>query len=215
MSDDRANQYWTPQPIWKDEPAFVLASGPSLTRDVVEKVRGRHTIVVNSSCLLAPWAEVLYFTDSSWYEAHREIVAGWPGLVICMSATAKREFPDKVLRIKGQGDPAFAPSRFPPPGSPVVLQGRSSGHTAVSLAVALGAAPVAMLGFDMREVEGREHCHDDYRDFVRERSGYAEDFVPAFKGWNTASLRAGCQILNCTPGSAVTEFPFAEIDSLL
>jgi hypothetical protein len=155
MSALRDSEYWSPEPIFAGNTVFCLASGPSLTKEIAEKVRGRSTIVVNSSCTLAPWASVLYFTDSSWYEQRREIVANWTGMVVCMSRTAKAELPDKVKRIRGVGEPSCALDEFPAAGSDVVRQGRSSGHTAVSLAVAMGAKTIVLLGYDMRVVEGR------------------------------------------------------------
>lgn len=201
--------FWTPEPLFAGETVFCLASGPSLTAEVCGRIRGRRAIVVNSSARLAPWADVLYFTDSSWYEPRRDLVAGWPGLVISMSRTAKRELPAKVLRVQGEMCPSF-----PPPGAPVIRQGRSSGHTAVALAIALGAATVVLVGYDMRLVGGREHCHDEYAG-PRDIDQYAREFVPAFAGWNAAALAAGAEVLNCTPGSAVTEFPFADLDEVL
>lgn len=213
---DRALEYWTPEPLFKGGTAFCMASGPSLTPEICEKVRGRKTLVVNSSCGLAPWADVLYFTDSSWYEQRRDLVANWAGLVVTMSPTAKRELPDKVRRIKGEGDPSFPVRSFSAPGSSVVRQGRSSGHTAVSLLIAMAAKRIVLLGYDMRVVGGREHCHSEYRGSrTTERAEYATQFVPAFNGWNEAALASGCEILNCTPGSAITEFPFADLDEVL
>src|ERR1044072_7719424 len=157
----RELEYWLPEPLFKGETIFCLASGPSLTPEICERVRGRCTIAVNSSAALAPWASVLFFTDSGWYEPRRDLVANWPGLVISMSRTAKRELPDKVKRVQGLGDPQALPgfSR----GPAVIQQGRSSGHTAVSLAIALGASRVVLLGYDMGFVAGREHCHSEYR----------------------------------------------------
>lgn len=207
-------EFWTPEPIWRGEQCFILASGPSLTAEIAEKVRGRHVIAVNTSCMLAPWAEVLYFTDSGWFDQRRELVANWPGLVVSMSRAAKREMPDKVKRVKGAGDPSFRPEAFPPLGSPYIQQGRSSGHTAVSLAIALGSTQPVLLGFDMRVVDGREHHHSEYTG-PRDLSIYAGEFVPGFDGWNAAALKSSVQILNATPGSAVTEFPFVELDDVL
>lgn len=213
MTESREFEYWTPEPIFAGAMVFCLASGPSLTQEVVDKVKGRRTIVVNSSCMLAPWADVLFFTDSGWYEPRREIVKNFAGRVTSMSRTAKRELPDKVLRVKGEGDPAFPP-RFPPHGSPVIAQGRTSGHTAISLAIALGAWDVVMLGYDMRIVDGREHHHNEYSG-PRDLEQYARELVPAFAGWNKAARDIGVRILNATPGSAVTEFPFVDLDEVL
>lgn len=210
--DTREYEFWPVEPLFKGETVFCLASGPSLTREVCERVRGRRTIVVNTSVMLAPWASVLFFTDSGWYEPRREIVKNFEGIVCAMSRTAKRELPDKVKRIQGCGDPSFPP-KFRP-GAPFVQQGRSSGHTAVSLALSFGASKVALLGYDMRIVDGREHHHAEYRG-PRDLDQYAREFVPAFNGWHAAARSVGCEIVNCTPGSAVTEFPFADLDEVL
>lgn len=207
-------EFWAPEPIYKGETVFCLASGPSLTLEICEKVRGKPAIAVNSSCKLAPWAD-LYFTDSSWYEDRRAIVATWwPGRVFTMSKTAKRELPDKVLKIKGEGDPRLFSGDFPPLGSPFIRQGRTSGHTAISLTIALGASTVCLLGYDMRAVHGREHHHYEYAG-TRDLSVYATDYVPAFNGWDAAAKAMGVTILNCTPGSAITEFEFAGLEDVL
>lgn len=211
----REFEYWTPEPLFKGETVFCLASGPSLTPSIADRLRGRRVIAVNSSCMLAPWADVLYFTDSGWYEPRREIVANWAGLVISMSRTAKRELPDKVRRVQGIGDPTVPPGMsFPLPGSPFIRQGRSSGHTAVALAIALGARRVVLLGYDMRVVDGREHCHGEYTG-PRDLDQYAREFVPAFNGWNADALRTGSEIVNATPLSAIQEFPFVNLDEIL
>lgn len=207
-------EYWTPEPIFKGETVFCLASGPSLTQEVCDKIKGRNAIVINASFRLAPWVPVWYFTDSHIYERYRDEVAAWPGKIITMSRTAKRELPDKVLRVKGEGDPGFAPGAFPPHGSPFIRQGRSSGHTVISLAIALGADVVPLLGYDMRVVEGREHHHAEYLG-PRDLDQYAREFVPAFAGWNEAALKAGVRVVNCTPGSAVNEFEHVDLNDVL
>jgi hypothetical protein len=229
------NVIWTPEPLFKSETVFCVASGPSLTQEIADKLKGRRVIVVNSSCHFAPWADVLYFTDSGWYDTHKGIVRDWPGLVVSMSRQAKRELDDpavntnstpRVLRVKGYGDPSFPPRvrppdgslpkvpGFPPLGSPEIQQGRNSGNTAVSLAIALGAARVCLIGYDCRVVNGREHCHNDYKG-PRDLSLYENEFQKAFNGWNEAALASCVEILNCTHGSAITEFPFADLDEVL
>lgn len=223
--------FWTPEPIFRGKRVFILASGPSLTPEVCEAVRGQPAIVVNSSCRAAPWADVLYFTDSGWFEhidngrnlalfedgtPRRKVVEEWPGLVVSMSRRAKLALPDKVKRVKGEMRPDF-----PRLGAAVIRQGRSSGQTAISLGIAMGAAEEVLLGFDMRVVDGREHHHDDYSGRPRDLTVYDAAFVPAFggnpnmPGWNRAALSAGCTVLNATPGSALTEFPMVDLATVL
>lgn len=203
--------FWTPEPIFRGETVFCLASGPSMTADIARKVRGRRVLAVNSTWQrLAPWADVWFFTDNNVFEAFRGEIEHYDGRVVTMSRAAKREMPGKVQRVRGQWS-----DRFPPIGSEFVRQGRSSGHTAISVLVAMGAAKIALLGYDMRVVDGREHHHDDYRDRPRDLDIYQREFVPAFAGWNDAAWLAGVDIVNCTAGSAVTEFPFADLDEVL
>lgn len=236
------NVLWTPELLFLGETVVCIASGPSLTPEVCERIRAAQTegkcrvIVVNSSCTLAPWADVLFFTDSGWYDARKELVARWPGLVVTMSRQAARELNApgmplhmgrlRVLRVKGCGDPDSPPRvrvapgvlpkvpGFPDLGSPEIQQGRNSGNTAVSLAIAMGAKTVLMVGYDCRLVGGREHFHSEYKG-PRDLSLYDNEFKRAFNGWNEAARASGVEILNCTPGSAITEFKFANLDEVL
>ncbi len=209
------NDFWTPEPWFKDQTVFVLASGPSLTREVCDKIKGRNSIVINASFKQAPWAKVWYFTDGHIYEKYRDEVASWPGEVVCMSKLAKQELNKQVKRVRGEGDPTSAGQlEFPHLGHHSIRQGRSSGHTAVSLAIALGASQIILLGFDMRFVEGREHHHSEYQG-PRDVALYEREFVPGFDGWNAAALMAGVEILNATPLSAVHEFPMVSLEEVL
>lgn len=198
--------------LFKGETIFCLASGPSLTAEICQRVRGRRSIAINSSAVLAPWASVLFFTDSGWYEPRRQLVANWDGLVISMSQAAKREMPDKVKRVQGEGDPQALPgfSR----GPHVIHQGRSSGHTAVSLAIALGATRVVLLGYDMRIVADREPCHDE-KGSAGDSEIYQREFVPGFAGWDEAARAVGVEVINATEGSALKQFRFASLNDIL
>ncbi len=222
--------YWTPAPVFAGQTVFCLASGPSLTQEIADQVKGRPTIVVNSSYLLAPWADVLFFTDNGWYLNHKKVVEEWPRMVVTISRMAKRELDDpkngraepRILRTKMHGDPTvphWPPGMpktpgFPPVGSGLVKQGRNSGNSAVALAVAMGAARIALLGYDCQVVNGREHHHNDYTG-GRDLTIYATEFYKAFDGWREAGLNSGVEIVNCTHGSAIKEFPFVRLEEVL
>src|SRR5690349_3855481 len=55
-----------------------MATGPSLTRDVVTRVAaakvfgGARVIAINDAYLMAPWADVLYFADPRWWDWQRD-----------------------------------------------------------------------------------------------------------------------------------------------
>jgi hypothetical protein len=139
-----------------------------------------------------------------------------------MSPRAKRELPDMVRRVKGIGDPSFPPRQcgrpsFPTLGSDGVQQGRNSGNTAVAVAIAMGASRVLLVGYDCRLVNGQEHFHTDESIYQgkRDLGLYDKEYRLAFRGWRDAAINSGVEILNCTPGSAIEEFPFADLDEAL
>ena len=227
------NDYWTPEPLFLGQTVFVVASGPSLTPEIANSLPAERCIVVNTSCRLIPNAAVLYFTDSGWYAERRGLVANWPGLAVSMSRLAKRELDDpahgrakpRILRVKGVGSPPFPPRvngkpGFPPLGSREIQQGRNSGNTATSLAVAMGGGRtehgkcIALVGFDCRTVNGREHFHSEYSG-PRDLGLYENEYLHAFDGWREAAETSGAAIVNATPGSAITEFPFVNLSDLL
>lgn len=205
---------WAPAPTWRGTAAFVIASGPSLTQEVCDKIRGHNAIVINATFRLAPWAPIWFFTDGGFYEKYWDAVEAWPHKIVTLSKAAKRDLGDRVDLLNAEGDPSMPLLDFPPPGYHAVAQGRTSGHTAVSVAVAHRPALLGLIGFDMRVVDGREHHHAEYKG-PRDISVYDSDYVPAFAGWDAAALRAGVKIWNCTPGSAVKEFEFADVDEVI
>lgn len=209
------DEFWTPDVRWRDERCFVVAGGPSVTPEIAGRLQGERTIVVNSTAALMPRASILFFTDNGWLAREAELVAGWAGEIVTLSRRARRELRDRVRRVKGE-----TRADFPAPGSATIRQGRSSGHTAVGLAVALGATEINLVGFDMRVIAAdgdiREHNHDRYRDIAhRDYDLYAREFIPAFAGWRAAALARGAVIRNCTPGSALKEFPMVDLDEVL
>lgn len=167
--------FWKIDPLLKGKTVFVLASGPSMTQRVADRLRGHHVIVINCTFKIAPWADVWFFTDNNIVfdredkegrplsfvhpdgTVMTDVVENWPGMIATISRQAKRVFddpkirrgrPPRILRIKQEP----WDEGFPPIGSGTIKHGRTSGHSAIALAVAMGAKRVILLGFDMRLV---------------------------------------------------------------
>src|SRR6266403_328208 len=81
--------YLTVSPEWKGETAFIVGGGPSVADQNVELLRGRKVIVINSSCYLLPWADILFFADERWWREHVKTVAGFKGRVITTDPMAR------------------------------------------------------------------------------------------------------------------------------
>jgi hypothetical protein len=203
-------QFWTPEPWFCGETVFVLGGGPSIDDVDLARLRDRKVIVINSTAIAARDAglddAVLFWMDNSWWRKHQELCLSWRGSLVTKARIAKGDAPDLIRLVDTVTQPG-APKNtiFPPPGSPKIAWGRTSGHTAISLAIAMGAARVVLLGFDMRLADdGRSHHHDDYQRVTH--AAVFADFLRHFEGWNRAALDTGVTVLNATPGSALDEF---------
>lgn len=200
------NEIWIPELLFCERDVYVIGGGPSLANYDLSTLKDESVIVVNSSykAVLDAGIEnaILYFTDTKWWNDHPQLLAEWlPRPIVTMSRTAKREAPMQIKRIQH----AVPAAGFPDYGSPAVKWGASSGHTAVALAVAMGAKKVILLGFDMREVWGKSHHHTDY-DSDAISPGVFKGWIDAFAGWNRAAKEIGVTIVNASEGSALDEF---------
>jgi hypothetical protein len=200
-------QYWLVQPMWRGETVFILGGGPSLRGFDAEILRGEKVMVLNSSYLLAPWADVLFFVDTLWSEDHLDVVKNWKGMAVTTALGAKRILPSKIRRVQIHQDRDFLLNPN------WVRVGRSSGHTGISLAISMGATTVVLLGYDMKFIDGRSHHHDHY--FNRDPKTFSTNFLPAFEGWNEDARKVGVRVLNASPDSALEEFKKVDFEEFM
>lgn len=224
--------YWSVPRLWPGETVALIASGPSLTEDQVLMLRGRvPVIVVNDSYLMAPWADIHYFADAKWYEWHRNyespaqhlfgreralaLFHGFQGARVTIEnhqAKIRAHEPGvKVVRNDNHAPDCPKPPEglcLKPDG---VRTGSNSGYQALNLAVHTGAKRLLLLGYDMRESDGRTHWFGDHP----RKTSSAEQFVPAFRTLVEPLRKLGIEVVNCTPGSALDCFPKRALEETL
>jgi hypothetical protein len=195
-------RHWIPEPVFAGASVAVLGNGPSLSMSDVIDLDPRYVIAVNSAIRLCPNAHVLFSRDYRWCAKYPALIdSAWSSLKVTSSREAARERGMLLVRMERRDS-------FAAVGHPAIRYGVSSGHAAVSLAIAMGAKEIELHGFDGRVVQDRSHWHADYEEPRRE---VYTTFVRGWHGWNAAALARGCRIVNSTPGSAITEFPFLEM----
>lgn len=93
--------------------------------------------------------------------------------------------------------------------------GGNSGYQAANLALHTGARRIVLVGYDMRRgADGRAHWHGDHPPHMNNAPPDAlSRWVRAFDSV-PATLPADVEIINATPGSAVTAFRFAPLETL-
>lgn len=188
--------------MWEGDTVAVLASGPSMSQVVADKVRaaGIRAIVVNDTYRLAPWADLLYAADRRWWEANPEAATEFAGVKLVGQSGV---FLPGVQVMMRSGTSGFDPNpKF-------VRTGNNSGYAAVHVAIHAGAARILLCGFDM---DGTHWFGSHTKRGLRNPNpGSFAAWIPRF-----ADLRGrGAEILNCTPGSKLTAFPFVELDEAL
>ena len=196
--------------LWPGETAACIASGPSLTREDVELLRGRvRTIAINTSYRMAPWADVLYAADHQWWDWHKG-APDFPGMKFSTSRPVFKKWGVKVLR---RGDDQWSGRDGLSLDPSTLALGKDSGYQAINLAVLFGATRILLLGYDMsRAPDGRRHWHPDH---PTPTPNLYREFMVFYPGLAARLEEAGIEVINCTRWTALDVFPKAQLAEAL
>ncbi len=93
--------------------------------------------------------------------------------------------------------------------------GRNGGHQALNLAVQLGAGRILLLAYDMKpDAGGRSHWFGEH-DGWETRDSIMDKWARHLDALAPQMADLGVEVVNCTPGSAVTAFPSARLEDVL
>jgi hypothetical protein len=211
---DSPFKQWVGGLRWPGSTVVCIASGPSLTVEQCERVRAwrdggpsRRVIVINTSYVLAPWADVLYACDATWWDFYVKEVSGtFTGELWTQDEKArKRHGIKKIVSAPGTGLGKV-------PG--VIHQGSNSGFQVINLAWQAGAKRILLIGYDMRTARGKSHWHGNHPSTMNKALNFAnwlEQFEPLAK--DLAAL--GVAVINCTTESDLNCFPRAQLAEAL
>lgn len=198
---------WRIPRLWPDSIVAILATGPSLKDDVVDRVMAVHAaglchaIAINDAFRVAPWADMLVANDFPWWDVHRAEVASFAGLKVTCS-----QFPG-TFKLDVSGNKGFDPR------PEYVRTGSNSSLTGAHVAAHLGAKRIVFFGLDLSSDRG-EHFFGSHpsrlrntRDFGPMRRRFY-DFAEAI-----SVHRPEIQLLNATPASALEALPIIEPSS--
>lgn len=206
---------------WVGEPCIVAATGPSLTPELIQKVRMTRwleqwrVIAVNDAYKVMPWADAMFACDNHWWDENKtcEGFAGekWashetdndPSMA---AGNDKRVIADKygINIVRGECGEEFS---FDPE---FIRYGWNSGFQAVNLALLFGCRQIVLVGFDMRFVDGKSHFFGDHKLRQSPESAY-QNFARKF-AIAAEKLPADVKIINATPGSAMKCFPIMSFE---
>jgi len=190
---------------------FLIASGPSLTQDQVDHVRGKgKVLVINDNYLLAPWADYLYFCDETWFNWHKDRkefkefkgkkysqTESWRDnkeAIACGTTFIASEHKDGL---------STNPDK--------IYQGSNSGYQAINLAYHLGAREIILIGYDMQFTQGKAHWFGDHPNNVK--SNY-NTWMRFYERLAKDAKKLGLKIINCTKETALTCFPREDLNGI-
>ncbi len=192
---------------WPESTITILGSGPSLTApDILLASYSSHLIAINSTYLLAPWADVIYAPDRRFYDWHPDVLE-LPCLKFAFQIEAEGLPGVTVLQRTGYSGLELRPWGL--------RSGGHSGYAAINLAVHLGAKHIVLLGYDHSpDGEGRHHFeggdHPDgshLPDYTVHRDAYDTLVKPL--------AELGITVINASPVSAITAFPRLPLEQAL
>lgn len=197
--------YATVERIWPDSTVVLIASGPSLTVEDCEFVRGKaRVIVINRSFERALWADAMFACDSrfwGWVKGAPE----FHGLKFSLQQKAAKWPGVQILRRGSNTGLSLDPS--------VLNLGNNSGYQALNLAVLLGAKRILLLGYDMKAgPKGEKHWHKEHP--IRTPDLY-QMFRRNFATLEVPLANLGIQCINCSRDTALDCFPRMTIEEAL
>lgn len=194
----------TVERLWPGETVVCIASGPSLTVEDVNFVRGKaRVIVINNSYKLAPWADILYACDQRWWKWFKG-APDFPGLKFALTAESAKWPGVRVIGKSGTDGLSLDPRSL--------RTGGNGGYQAINLAVLLGATKIVLLGYDMQLGEkGKQHWHGDHP--MRMISPYV-NFRRCFQTIVDPLKEAGVEVINCSRETALKCFPRRRLDEV-
>jgi hypothetical protein len=188
--------FWPVPREWPGETVFVIGGGPSLLGQDLEALRGRRTIVINSSVFAAPWADILFFGDQRWWDEpeNRAAATSFRGRVVTTSRTVADQ---RVLVCRKTRPPGLAVA------SDSLMQRWTSLTAATNLAAHLvgPGGTIVWLGADGRKAaDGNSHHHKPHRwpsrpDCYKLHYSDLATIVPSLRERNIAAY-------NASPGTA-------------
>lgn len=214
-----ARPYWTPPRFWEGETVYIIGGGPSFKAMDPSLLFGRCTIGINDAYRLGNWVKLVFFGDKGWLQLHNfdwitigdQKVPGfkkYKGLKVCCNDFGFTDPNIHVLRRRSFGlhlEPGY-----------VGFNG-NSGSAAINLAISVGASRVVLLGFDMKSADdGTPNWHPKLKDHDVSPQKYRK-FIRGMKiiANDAKRLCPNVEIVNATPGSALTVFPMVNLEDVL
>lgn len=213
--------------IHEGKRCFIIATGPSLTMDDIESLKGEYTISMNSICKLYDKTEwrPTYFAiqDNHVFEKMEDTIKKHKEVPVFISDNIKNkykrepdwiEFPtDTYYHAKQALDEKYF-AKFSGDAYEIVYDGYSIAYSCLELAVYMGFKEIYLLGADCTYSGPKEHFVDSgVKD--RNRIYATPKLVTAYKVAKEYADTHDIKIYNATRGGVLEVFPRVKLEEVL
>jgi len=176
-----------------------------MSADVARQVRAANipTIAINDTAKLAPWADILYACDYSWWMHHYEWALKHGGLKVTCDDSVP--FP-QVLCLKQSGKSGFDPDPT------CIRTGNNGGYQSLHIAIQAAAKRILLCGYDM---QGGHWFGRHPPNLADDPDVHRREFIPEFEKLAPLLPELDVEVINCMPGSALRCFPFGNLEDEL
>jgi hypothetical protein len=208
--------HWPIPQLFAAATIVILGGGPSLLNILKgRQIRGCPVIGINDAFTLGDWVTMCFFGDARWYWWHEIELRQYHNLKVTCDRRLKDEKTPSLQR-KSVDDPDLrviecANGKGICRQKGKVFFNSSSGGASINLAWHLGAKRIFLLGFDMRRIDGRPNWHE--RVLPKSNKPYTK-FIEPFNFIAKDAKKLGLEIINCTPGSLLTQFSYVNFEDI-
>lgn len=193
-----------PKNAWKGHRCFIIGGGPTVLTHNLDRLAGELTIGVNRAYDVY-YPSILCALDPQFFEWAEDGTFG------IFSEMRYRSYPGtKAWAQVRNGTSIKASSIYTIEN--IARYCNNSGQAAINLAIELGASPIYLIGFDLKG--NPTNFHDGYP--TEAFSGAYDIFKESIERYVPDKAKEhGCEVINLSPDSALTVFPFADFDEVL
>lgn len=196
---------WKVPKIWNGD-CYIIGGGPSINLLDINKLKNKRVIGINNAYKIAPFIDILYFMDCSWYKWHKENLINFKGIKVTTCHECVNVKGIKFLKTGKKNAFDIRPE--------YLSRGNNSGVGGASVAIKLGAKRIFLLGFDMHFPRGESNFHKDHKKVVAEER-YTNEFLKSFSEFKKNLDEMNVEIINATPGSHLKLFPIIDPNEIL
>ena len=185
---------------YRNKTAILMATGPSLTEEVVSYVRenkGDHIVFgCNDVYKICDFMDVHYACDTRWWDHNgkefKELFPNQESWTQCKTSAEKF----KINWTDGKHEKGLSID------SNIIHFGSNSGYQMLNIAFLMGCNKFILLGYNMQHFDGKSHFFGDHPGGMNNRSPY-----PTFlQKYQTIQEPIKKLVVNCTENSALRCF---------